>query len=180
MVERLKENRRIIFLVIVVIIVLIVIGWMAYPRYVKGLLWADRTGFEPITVWNILDLIIVPALLAIGAYWLNLQQKERETEREKKRRDEAERIETDRQQQETLQKYLDDMSGLVLDKEMRKELLESEEESAVRDVAQIRTVTAIRALDTKRINTLVHFLSNQAKITSRKCSILTVKRGWQQ
>ena len=101
-------NRKRIAIIIAVISVLIVIGWMAYLRYVKGLPWADRTGFEPISLWDLLDLIIVPALLAAGAYWFNQQQKKRDTQ-----------IETDRQREEALQNYLASMSTLLIDKGLK-------------------------------------------------------------
>lgn len=68
---------------------------------------AKNTGFETKTLWDWMELLVIPLVLAIGALILN--RSERETERE---------ITKDRQQEAALQFYLDRMSELLLEKKI--------------------------------------------------------------
>ena len=77
---------------LVVVAGVIVYGHVAEP--------AGWVGFANKTVWDYLELLIVPVALAIGGYWLNRAQRERELEVEKQRAQDA-----------TLQAYLDKMSS---------------------------------------------------------------------
>src|SRR5215208_7484025 len=56
-----------------------------------------------ITLWDWIKLLIVPAVIAGGGLWFNVQQRERE-----------QRIANDRAQDEALQAYLDHMSGMLI------------------------------------------------------------------
>src|SRR5215208_7399049 len=78
--------------------------------------------------WDYLELLIVPAALAFGVYWLNRAQEERESEdadrREREREAQAtaqgEReleVENRRAQDAVLQAYIDQMGQLLLDKD---------------------------------------------------------------
>src|SRR5688572_13260641 len=91
---------------------------------------AKNTGFETKTLWDWMELLIIPAVLAGGAFYL--QQAEHAVERkavedrEKLERKIAElranferEVATDRQQEATLQVYLDRMAELLLDKKLR-------------------------------------------------------------
>jgi hypothetical protein len=66
------------------------------------------TGLEstrgPKTLWDWLELLIVPTVLAFGTFWLNHQVKQRESVREHQRT-----------QDEMLKEYLDQMTHLVPD-----------------------------------------------------------------
>ena len=64
---------------------------------------ARNTGFETKTLWDWLELLVIPVFLAGGAFYLN--RSERAVERE---------IATDRQQEVALQTYLDRMTDLLL------------------------------------------------------------------
>ena len=71
-------------------------------------LWA-RTGFGDKTLWDLLELLIVPLVLVGIGLLFEMQQAERE-----ERRAEAERnLAEQRAQDEALQAYLDQMSSLV-------------------------------------------------------------------
>jgi len=69
---------------------------------------AKNTGFETKALWDWMELLIIPLVLAIGAFFLN--QSERETERETAK---------DRQQEAALQAYIDNMSELLLKEKLR-------------------------------------------------------------
>jgi len=65
--------------------------------------WPQLTGFDKI-LWDLLDLLIIPVVFAIGAYWFNRQ--ERETDR---------KIAKGKQRDDALQEYLKAMTELMLE-----------------------------------------------------------------
>ena len=64
---------------------------------------AKNTGFEVKTLWDWMELLIIPLFLAGGAFFLN--RSERNNERE---------IATDRQREAAFQAYLTQMKDLLL------------------------------------------------------------------
>lgn len=166
---------RIVLVVIGVCIAAIAV-WTAYLRIVHGT-WPEWTGFGvytgPLTkdqrgktLWDWMDLLIVPAVLAAGAILFNKFQRENEQIRV-----------TDQQREEALQKYLDKMSELLLEKGLL-EKKDSESEPTL-DVAQVRTVTTFRMLDTDRREILLQFLRDAklADFTLRNASLIGIDLG---
>jgi uncharacterized protein YjbI with pentapeptide repeats len=98
----------------------------------------------PITLWNWIQVLIIPGVLAYAAYWLN--QRQSSTER---------RTTLDNQQAAVLDSYLDGMSDLLLNKKLRESKSDDEE---VRQVARAKTLTALRRLDPERKGELLRFL----------------------
>ncbi len=50
-----------------VVVTIIVIAFLAFQRFIQGkAAWADWTGFGPKTLWDLLELLIIPAALGIG------------------------------------------------------------------------------------------------------------------
>ena len=95
-------------------------------------LWA-RTGFGDKTVWDWLQLLIVPLVLAvIGFYFTSAQEYAHQLEIEARRAAETRAIEEQRLQNAALQTYLAGMRELLLDKNLRA----SEEGSEIRAVAR--------------------------------------------
>ena len=93
-------------------------------------------------------------MLAIGAFWLNQLQKNRD-ERVTAQRDKTERdIAADNQREAALQAYLDKMSELLLEKKLRN----SAEEDEVRKIARVRTLTLLPRLDAIRKRSILQFL----------------------
>jgi uncharacterized protein YjbI with pentapeptide repeats len=123
-------------------------------------LWA-RTGFGDKTLWDLLQLLIVPLVLVGIGLLFEMQQAERQQALEEQqqalenRRAEAEReLAQQRAQDEALQAYLDQMSSLLLEKDLRT----SEEGSEVRTLARARTLTVLGRLDSDRKTNLLRFL----------------------
>lgn len=131
--------------------------------------WPEWTGFGPFmysappnvtyqrarTLWDWLQLLIVPAALALIVWQLNRSQKSREiaiaaTEAERQRT-----ATLDQQRQSTYHAYLDRMSELMLDRGL---LVGSEPQSDVRTVARARTMAALEGLDGARKGQAVRFL----------------------
>jgi uncharacterized protein YjbI with pentapeptide repeats len=126
---------------------------------------AKGTGFQDRSLYDWLRILIVPAVLAAGA-WL-LQRKDREDQdrtndqKEKAARslaDQRAQIERqlafDRAAEDRLQSYLGQMTGLLLENELRS----SSHDSEVRIVARARTLTTLRQLDGLRKGSLLSFL----------------------
>jgi uncharacterized protein YjbI with pentapeptide repeats len=116
-------------------------------------------------LWDWLQLLLIPLALAAAAFVLNQLQSDREHQREDRqaaaerlredRRVAAERLGTnERTHEEVLRAYLQQISQLMLDRE----LLRSAELSEVRAVARTLTLTAVRRLDGERKGLVVRFL----------------------
>jgi uncharacterized protein YjbI with pentapeptide repeats len=105
-------------------------------------LWA-RTGFGDKTLWDLLQLFIVPLVLVGIGLLFEMQQTAREEQRAEVERKLAEQ----RAQDEALQAYLDEMGALMIG---HNSLRASEEDSEVRTLARARTITMLRTLDPSR------------------------------
>lgn len=127
---------------------------------------AKNTGFETKTLWDWMELLIIPLVLAIGAFFLQRSERAVERETAEKRADLEREIAKDHQQEAALQAYLDHMSELLL-----KEKLRTTENQEVRGVARTRTVSVMRVLDTKRNDLVIQFL-REAKLVIDENSIL--------
>lgn len=103
---------------------------------------AKNTGFETKTLWDWMELLVIPLFLAIGAFFLN--RSERAAERE---------IAKNRQQEDVLQSYLDRVAELLL-----KEKLLTTENEDIRNVARVQTMTVLRWLDSRRKRLILEFL----------------------
>ena len=112
------------------------------------------------TLWDLLQLLIVPVVLAIAGFWLNRIQKDRDKkaeeaqkQREENTAKEREKLEResrdDNQSGAALQAYINKMSELLLHENLRK----SAEDAEVRKVARVLTLTVLSKLDASRKKT---------------------------
>jgi uncharacterized protein YjbI with pentapeptide repeats len=125
--------------------------WIVWQTYK-----ASNLGFGGKTLWNWMELLIIPTVLAISA--LLFSRAERKAEQQ---------IAADRFQEEALQIYLDRMIDLLLERN----LLASEYDAEVRAVARAQTLTTLRILDGKRKGVVLKFLSDSGLITKGKAVI---------
>ncbi len=95
------------------------------------------------TLWDWLDLLIVPVVLGFGGYFFDRSRKRSQQE-----------VESDRQRQQILEKYIDTISELILEGH----LIGATETDIARDLARTRTLTALRLLDGARKAQLLQFL----------------------
>lgn len=102
-------------------------------------LW-QWTGFGEKKLWNFLELLIVPVVLALGAFYFEEQASNRQ-----------EQNTTTRYQQEALAKYFDQMTQLLLEKNLR----QSGSEAQV--IARARTLSTLGELDENRKGLLLKF-----------------------
>jgi len=110
------------------------------------------------TLWDWMQLLIIPAVLAGGGLWFNSQQREREQQ-----------IADVRAQDEALQAYLDQISQLLTDKD--RPLNKAQPSDTLSTVARARTLTALWRLDGSRKGSLVQFLYESDLITKHSTVI---------
>jgi uncharacterized protein YjbI with pentapeptide repeats len=104
------------------------------------------------TLWDFLQLLIVPVLLVVIALSFNASQASRERSRNEETRRDA-----------TLDAYLAQMSDLILNGH----LLSAERGSAVTQVARAITLAAVRRLDGRRKGEVVRFVSEAGLLDVR-------------
>lgn len=135
------------------------------------------------TLWDLLQLLIVPVVLAIAGFWLNRIQKDRDKKAEEaqkqreedaaKEREKLERASREDNQRETaLQVYIDKMSELLLDKDnplrhKNNPLRLSKPEDEKRIVARARTLNVLRQLNSERKGYVIQFLYESHLLSKR-------------
>jgi hypothetical protein len=145
------------------------------------LAWVARMGRVPIPVWIIaaatlvfvdqtyeadlwdwLDLLIVPAVLAGGGLWFNWAQQTHQDAIEQERRDRELDVAKQSAQDDALQAYLDHIGNLLLDEKVREALTDLKEvhgePNQVRALARARTFTVLERVDGERKGNIIRFL----------------------
>lgn len=134
--------------------------WAIYPNqspYWTGFGEYKASNGEVVpskNLWDWLNLLIVPFVLAIGAWWLNKTEKQNEQELAEKRAEFDRKLEDDRNREAILQSYLDHMTNLLLANGLR----ESKKDDEIRSIARAKTITVLRILDSIRKGILLQFL----------------------
>ena len=127
----------------------------------------SRWGFRGMTVRAWLELLIVPMVLVGIGLLFEMQQASRQLATEKQQQALAEQ----RAQDEALQAYLDEMSTLVLEKNLHNsdpdgvfKIAEGYEVNKAEILARARTVTVLRSLDPKHKAQVLEFLVEAALV----------------
>ncbi len=180
--QQLSQHRRAIIATTAVIVVAVTLIIVSY--------WFDVTGFNGYTqvttirtlsgptvgsvtrtevyqpgktLWDWMQLLIIPLALALIALWFNRTERKNE-----------QTLSSDNQQEAALQSYLDRMSELLLEKKLRK----SEPNAEVRTVARVRTLSMLYQLNTRRINYMLAFLRESELITNDpNTSIVSLRKA---
>jgi pentapeptide repeat protein len=184
--------RTVLIALLAVVIVLIILsilgyilnwGWTGLGTYISPPYPKDSTFQRGKTLWDWLQLLIIPAVLAVAGYVINLTisrgeqaatEQRAKSEREaadklakteqdiaKQRYEQDQQIALDKQREDLLQAYLDRMSELLLKEQLRSSAVDAE----VRNVARVRTITVLTQLDARRIGYVFAFL-REAKLMS--------------
>src|SRR5215207_3657276 len=122
-------------------------------RTLRSRLW-NLTGFRGMTVRDWLQLLIVPLALVFISLFFASQQDQRQRKIEDQRAEAERALAKERAQDEALQAYLDQMSTLLLEKDLR----DSQAGSEVRTLALARTHTVLESLGPSRKSELMQFL----------------------
>ena len=131
----------------------------------RNLEWA---GMADRTLWDWMDLLLVPAVLAVGG--LLFSRAERRSEREiadQRRKDDRAEAE-DRTREEAFQRYLDRMGDLLIDGRLKG----ADEESSAPDVARTFTLATLRRLDAVRKGDVIQFLRESGLIKAQTPVVL--------
>ena len=121
-------------------------GFGAYDEEVSG----PRSK----TLWDWLELLIVPAVLALAALLFNRSQKITELKIATDAREAERKLSESRQMQAVLEAYFDKMTDLLLSHDLRGVEQGAEEIS----IATARTIAVVRSLDATRNRDLLAFL----------------------
>ena len=202
--QKIKQHRvaiGVVAIVLVVVIALIIAGyqfdWTGFNGYNKVTIAHTISGTNAGTVtrteehqpekalWDWLQLLIIPLVLAIIAFLFNrttarTEQKIAKDRYEQDRQIAAQRYENDqhialdKQREDLLQIYLDRMSELLLKENLRSSAVDAE----VRNVARVRTITILFQLDAKRIGYVFAFLRESGlMVTGPNSSIVSLKEA---
>lgn len=125
------------------------------------------TGFLNKTVWDWLQLLIVPLVLAVVALSFQVANIRAERQIAKQRYEQDQQIALDKQREDLLQAYLDRLSELLLEKDLRTSPLEE-----VRNVARVRTTTVRCQLDARRVSYVFAFLREARASCQRNRTIV--------
>lgn len=106
------------------------------------------------SVWDWLQLLIIPAALAGIALWFNWQQSKTERTLNMQQSELERELAQDQQRETMLQEYINRMTELLLGHNLR----DSQPGDEVRQIARVRTLATMRRLDGVRNGTLLHFL----------------------
>jgi len=124
------------------------------PEPQKESVW----GFRGKTVWDWMDLLIVPLMLVALGFWVTTRQEVRQQQIEGRRTDQAQHLENQRSQDTALQAYFDGMTNLLID-EQGNQLHKLNPDTEVQDLIQARTETLFAILDKSREVSVVLFLA---------------------
>jgi uncharacterized protein YjbI with pentapeptide repeats len=149
----------VVILMLVVLVALVVVIALGYTNNWS---WAGLRGK---TLYDWLQLLIIPAVLAVGGYLFNYttgrnEQKAAQLRAQAEQVAATEQAETERyialdnQREASLKAYIDSMSELLLHENLRG----SDEDDEVQKIARVRTLTVLPRLDGKRKSSVLQFL----------------------
>ncbi len=137
------------------------------------------TEFGTKSGWQWLELLsalAIPVVLAAAGLWFTAQQDARQQAIEDQRAESERHLEDQRTQDEALQAYLDQMSRLLIETDLRA----SEGDSEVRTLARARTITVLAALDASRKTQVIQFLIEADLVQKREAEgspIISLERA---
>jgi uncharacterized protein YjbI with pentapeptide repeats/flagellar basal body-associated protein FliL len=157
-----RTRKRILWTVGIVGILAAILGGacifirFAYVREWKWTGLVKDPDFHKRTLWEWLNLLIVPAVLALVGYFFTRSENRRTQEDADRQRRLDREIADDRRQDDTLQAYLDGMSQLLTDE--NRPLHRTQSGDSLRTVARARTLTVLRRLGSGRKRNVLEFL----------------------
>jgi uncharacterized membrane protein len=129
------------------------------------------TGLSQKTLWDWMQLLFIPVVLAIAGFWFNHRERKAAEFRAENERNAAELraiterdIADDNQHEKVLQEYIDKMSELLLHEDLRG----SDPEKEMRKIARVRTLTVLPRLDGQRKRNVIQFLYESGLIDKDK------------
>lgn len=136
-----------VIIIFICIVGLVFLYWAAYPNLAPewtgfGAYKLEKDSYRAKKLWDWFQLLIIPGFLAVGVWVLNKLQKKAEQE-----------LETDRQRQTAMESYFDNMTELLLERELR-----NKESVEARMIARTRTLAMFKLLDVGRKAQVLQFI----------------------
>jgi uncharacterized protein YjbI with pentapeptide repeats len=139
----------------------------------KQSFWPRWTGFRGMTVRDwlaLLGTLAIPIVVAVATAWFSFQQSTTQTQ-----------IEEQRAQDEALQAYFDQMSTLLLDRDLRSSTEDNatQESKEARTLARAQTLTVLGRVDSSRKSQVLQFLdeANLIRSVNGKDPIVALSRA---
>lgn len=136
------------------VVVLAIFVAFAYRRQWHWTGFAGGEDRPAKTLWDWLQLLLIPLAVAGLVFFLNRSQSDREQTREDQRAARERRAADDATREAAWRAYLTQMTGLMLDRR----LLRAPPEADVHKIARTLTLTVLRRLDGERKALVVRFL----------------------
>jgi hypothetical protein len=137
-------------------------GWTGFFQDTTQTITTGKitTEIHPRTFWDVLELAIIPALIALIVLYLNSAQRQTELEIESRRADREQAFAERMQRQAMLDVYFDRMKDLLLKEGLR----ESRKGAEVRDFARTYTLAVLRSFDPMQKGQVLQFLCESGLI----------------
>lgn len=140
------------------LLLLIIANVAIVSNWISNFKWS---GFQKKSFWDWLQLLIVPLMLALGAFYLNSAADFRDSQ-----------IAQERKQQEILTDYFSKMQGLIVETKKSKQTPGSKESNSeerllleFRPTAKALTLSVLEQLDGKRKGKVITYLAESQLIT---------------
>ena len=157
---------------VLILIILIIAGyifdveWIGVSSYTYS--FGGETHFtRGKTLWDWLSLLIIPIFLAIGGWLIKITDQNREQRIIANRKTMELELAHDKQLQTTLETYLNEMSALLLNKDLGT----TDETLAVQRVSRTRTLLVLQVLDGNRKGQVMRFLSESNLLVNKWLSL---------
>jgi uncharacterized protein YjbI with pentapeptide repeats len=152
-----------------------VVGVIAVRLMLFG--FTGKSGFAEKTLWDYLDVFLVPVVVAVATFWLTVWENRRQRkdqENQQKLQDQADQA---RARDEALQAYLDQMSTLLLEKDLRSSTEDNATEASkeARTLARARTLTVLTRLDGERRAQVVQFLYESGLLLAKGRPVVNLR-----
>jgi hypothetical protein len=169
---------RLVAVIVAAVLLLAVLILAGYPYEWTGFGTYTTTPWDVVqksgevvrykTLWDWLELLIIPATLLVGGYLLSRAEKRRDDERTLQSIQEDREIAEQRTQETALQTYLDQMAKLLIEN-----ALGSTPTPEAKDVARVWTLTVVRRVDAERKGIVLQFL-HESKLVQRGGPIVSL------
>ncbi len=138
-----------------IIFPLMALCWLVYI-YLNCDKWPEKncTGFLGKTVWDVLELIIIPITITGVIAFLDKLNRKTDRDNADRRASVDHKIAQDNQFEVALQNFYDSMTNLLLDYDLRN----SKPEDEVIKIAQAKTITILEVIDLDRKAKIISFL----------------------
>jgi uncharacterized protein YjbI with pentapeptide repeats len=126
--------------------------WGFLPGFCRWI--CVRSGFQGKTLWDVVQLLLIPLCIGVGSWWFQDFVKSKELLASKNKADQDALASADKANQDALIKYFDQMSDLI------RKGLNSEKQDSLSAIAQAKTLVLLQSLnsDRKRSRLVIQFL----------------------